>query len=96
MVIDLPAAALHNEDIFLAHALADLDTSLAHAELGEDDLGGRYAEVGADLLGELRVRASREKNEVANHRCGGGGVVSVDEGESEVSLAWSGRVVSRN
>ena len=69
VIVDFAAAGLDDEDIFVAHRLADLDTRLAHAELGEVDFGRRDAEVGADGFGELGVGRPGEEDDVAHHLC---------------------------
>jgi hypothetical protein len=69
VVIHLAAAGLDNVDIFVANAVADLDPSLSIGELLQFDVGRRDAEVGADVVGELRVGGAAEDNNVANHVC---------------------------
>lgn len=72
------ARRLDNVHIFTAHALADLHTSLADAELAELDVGGRNAEMVADGLDELWVRRAREEEHIAHHDGGGAGGLSVE------------------
>ena len=67
MIIDLPAPALHDEDIFLAYTLADFNLCFANAEFGEVDFGGWNAEVCADCLGELRMGGTGEDDDIAHH-----------------------------
>jgi len=67
VVIDLAAARLDNVDILVANAVADLDPSLSIGELFQFDVGRRDAEVGADVVGELRVGGATEDNNVAHH-----------------------------
>lgn len=60
VIIDLSSAALHNEDIFPADRLSDLDPSLAHGKLGKlgqsqlHVLAGVCGVLPAVLLGEFR------------------------------------------
>jgi len=77
VVIDLAAAGLHDEDIFLAHRVPDLDAGFADREFGEVDLGRRDAKVGANGLGELGVGGAREEDDIADHL----GLVNIDGGE---------------
>jgi len=67
VVIDLAAARLDNVDILVANAVANLDPSLSIGELLQFDVGGWDAEVGADVVGELRVGGATEDNNVADH-----------------------------
>jgi hypothetical protein len=64
---------LYYKDIFASDAFANLDSGLADAEFGEVNLGWWDTEVNTDLFGELRVRGSREEEDVADHRHGFGG-----------------------
>jgi hypothetical protein len=67
VVVDLAAARLHDVDILVTDTVANLDTSLTVRELLQLDVGGRDSEVGADVLGKLRVRGTAEDDDVANH-----------------------------
>ena len=67
MIVDLAAARLDNEDIFASDRLLDLNTSLSYCKLSEENFCGWYAELVADSLDELRVRAAAQHNHVANH-----------------------------
>lgn len=67
VVIDLAAAGLDDVDILVADAVSDLDSGLSIHELVKDDVGRGDAEVGADVLGELRVGGPAKDDDVADH-----------------------------
>lgn len=67
VIVDLAATGLHDVHILVTDAVANLDTSLTIRELLQLDVGGRDSEVGADVLGELRVRGTAEDHDVADH-----------------------------
>jgi hypothetical protein len=67
VVVDLAAARLYDIHILVADTVTNLDSSLAIGELLQLDVGGWNSEVGADALGELRVRGTAEDYDVANH-----------------------------
>ena len=67
VVVDLAAARLHDVHILVAHTVTDLNPSLTISKLLQLDVGSRDSEVGADVLGELRVRGTAEDDDVANH-----------------------------
>jgi len=59
-VVDLGAAGLNDEDVFLAHAREDADACLAVGELSKLGIGRRHAEVLTYLLGKSRAAGARE------------------------------------
>lgn len=67
VVVHLSPAALNNKDIFPAHRLNNLDSCLTDRKLGEVNLGGFNAEVGADAIGELRVGGAAQDDDVPDH-----------------------------
>lgn len=67
MVVDLAAAGLNDEDILSSDGIHDLDASLSYSELAEQDVCRRNTKVVADCLGQLRVRAAAQDDQVADH-----------------------------
>jgi hypothetical protein len=77
VVVHLAAARLDDKDILAADALLDFNARLTDCELAQQNLRRRHAEIGADGVGKLRVRAPTQHDEVADHGdavAGGGGL----------------------
>ena len=67
VVIDTPSARLKNVDILAPDGLVDLDSSLADGKLGQEDITDGDLEVVANCCVELRMGASSQYDDVADH-----------------------------
>lgn len=88
MVIDLAAAGLYEEDILATDRLLDFNASLANRKFAQEDLGRRYSQVVADSLGELRVAAAAQDDQVAHHFCDGCRIVGLELREVVSGRKW--------